>query len=673
MPLFSDSPKTADKNRYSPDSSPAEQPQDAHEVELRDFSDDMDLDALGALLGSGDSFGAAEEKPQPDNQPKNKKMKKKKERKGSGSFFGAIADKLGGSKNKKKEQDELPSESEDISGFDFAYKPYTEADMAENHAADDGLTDFPFEQSSPFEAQSPFEQSSPFEANAPEGAVPPFDAPSAFSAGDGGVPETFSDDTNALSLEQSSEMPVSEGDKKRNDKKQLGLKDRLAALFAVISERFKGKKEKSSVPPVGEENGVNPQDDPNYISDTVSFVEMDDSYQGAPENQPPLLGNPLEENPIQPPPLDNPWEENPIQPPPVEMQMEEAANAEPLEVAAQAGNTAEALPPDRAEPSRTHNIMRAVRARIRQFGRRLPSFKPKVYTIPASTYDPIDDNIKSPSLMADVEEYIRQKSCLGPVELEYDEVRDYISAVNTEVRLSPEDIRPPENIREVRSAENELFDLIDQISAQNERQRRQIGVYAAPPEEDPYNYRGINDARQNYTDIEASSFSMQPRVSFESEQKIDPNRSAVEQEYYHRLRELEAQNQVFGEGFEDDFDDDLGGGSNPYRAAGLDDAFENDFDDSGFNSLGGQSFSDLRGGGLENDFDNDFDDDFENDFDDDFDDRRHVRSSPRGRKAQSNSFDDELAEDFDRNFASPRVAARPDERKSKRVAVRRRS
>lgn len=163
------------------------------------------------------------------------------------------------------------------------------------------------------------------------------------------------------------------------------------------------------------------------------------------------------------------------------------------------------------------------------FRKRLPGFKPKVYTLPEPSYAPEEDNIKSPTLREDIEKYIARERDFGETQREYDRMREYINSVNTSAKLREGDIPTPSNLREVRSAENELFDMIRQIDRQNEEQRGRIGIYEPPPEPDPYNYRGINDTRQNYDDIEAATFSMQPRVSFESEQRIDPGRRAAEQ------------------------------------------------------------------------------------------------------------------------------------------------
>lgn len=200
-----------------------------------------------------------------------------------------------------------------------------------------------------------------------------------------------------------------------------------------------------------------------------------------------------------------------------------------------------------SEPRR-HDIMGAFRAKIEQFCKRLPSFKPREYTIPEPTYEAKDDHIKSPSLVADIEKIIEKQSDLGDVSREYEEMRQYIRSVNENIRLSRDEIAVPENINEVYAAQNELFDMINQISLQNEQQRSQIGVYEKREEEDPYNYRGINDNRQNYSDVDTVSFSVSSEINFESEEKISPNRFVIEQQYNE---------QMYGTQFEDDFDNDV--------------------------------------------------------------------------------------------------------------------
>ena len=179
---------------------------------------------------------------------------------------------------------------------------------------------------------------------------------------------------------------------------------------------------------------------------------------------------------------------------------------------------------DRSVPPMTPigQLLAAMGHSWRKFRRRLPSFKPKVYTVPVPDYQPEEDGIQAPSLVSDIEKIIRKQSQLGEVEREYEEMRSYIRSVDVNAAPRREEIPPPENIHEVREAENELFDMIRQIDVQNEQQRSRIGIYDAPPEEDPYNYRGINDNRQSYDDIEDASFDMRPRLSFESEQRIDP-------------------------------------------------------------------------------------------------------------------------------------------------------
>lgn len=311
-------------------------------------------------------------------------------------------------------------------------------------------------------------------------------------------------------------------------------------------------------------------------------------------------------------------------------------------------------------------------ARLKAFRKRLPSFKPKVYTIPEPAYEPAEDNIKSPTLAADIERYIEAQRYLGETEEEYNEMRRFISTVSTEARLTHEEIRAPYNICEVYAAENELFDLINQISAQNEQQRGRIGVYEEAPEQDPYNYRGINDERQNYADIEATTFSMQPGVNFETEQKLDNSRG-------------------FPSGPDGMGTDWNGLGSSGFApahneapmtfqrtgSAGFsDDAADSEPD--GINRLGSVSF-DTRGGGQAA---GGFDDDL-GDIDDlgNLDDFRQDDEPvpPRRKRRQrtpvrndSRRFDEELADDFDSHFDMSHAAPRSSPRKGKKVAVRRR-
>lgn len=780
VPFHFDSFNQSHQNELDTEAFPTGQAQAPNDTELRDFSDDMDLDALGALLGAdapfgGDPFGGEPSWQSPESEPNppgddTKKEKKKKEKKKSGSLLAGLAAKFGGSKKKQKKDDNPLSEGEDIGGFDFTYQPYTEEDITGAQAAD-GDKALPLEQPSPFGEQLSFEPSSPFEAELLHNDVPPQDnAPLDFT--DNGEAPLLFDDTSELPLSEETEPPV------RRCQRKKGLADKLNDLVDTLSEKFGGKQKERNVSLYAD----TPPEDPNYVSENVRLVDIEEITRQPvepSEEQPalfrnlpgedtteflPSFGTPTEptfsppsafdakaaENSVGPSPFDNQLGQNaaPVSPfdnqlgqnaapmPPFGNQLEQnAAPMPPLwdnsmqsipfggtvegepdlppqdealtedgqapeapeetasETTEASGNDAPQEPPaDKTGKERTYDIMGAVRARLRQLGKRLPSFKPKVYTIPESTYEPIDDNIKSPSLMADVEEYLRRRNFLGVVEMEYDEMRRYLDSVDTEVRLSPEDIRTPVNAQEVRDAENELLNLINEISAQNEQQRRQIGVYAPPPVEDPYNYRGINDERQFYTDIESASFSMQPRVSFESVQKIDPNRAAKEEAYYHRLHEMEEQRKTFGEELEDDFDDEWGSGGNapdsryasdtPPRRSRYDD-LEDDFDD-----FGGRSAVRSRSRrGYDDGFDDDFDD-FSDDFEDDFDDRRAVRrDTPRRRRRRSSEevrsgsranrdrdsrFDEELAEDFDRHFTVPRVAPRSEERKPKRVAVRRR-
>ena len=736
MPFDFDASKKFNQNEYGTNALPTGQAQEPNDTEFHDFSDNMDLDALGALLGTEAPFGSDQAWPSPESEQnppsdKKKKDKKDKEKKKSGSFFATIAAKFGGSKKKEKKDDNLPPTGEDISGFDFTYKPYTEEEIAGEPTADIGMTNSLLQEASPFEEPSPLEQSSPFEIQSPLGQSSPLETQSPFDAEvmplSDNVPPNFMEDGTEPLLDDTLEAPPTEETEQpaRRRQRKKGLADKLNDLVDAISDKFGGKKKKEAAPPLYRES---PPDDPNYVSDTVRLVDIDEVPQLPPEPQPALFGNRMEDNssfmppfhnpverhstqsppfdgqmerdstklplfdtemernPISMPPLSNQLSENFIQPPPFGSQVGEnpiqppfggtlegeitpsqfqippeegqgAENSEPSEQNKNPENSEDAVPKedtvqeppaDKADRGRAYDIMGAVRARLRYLGKRLPSFKPKVYTVPESTYEPTDDNIKSPSLMSDVEEYLRKRNFLGVVEMEYDEMRRYLDSVDTEVRLSREDIRTPVNAQAVRDAESELFDLINEISVQNEQQRRQIGVYAPPPAEDPYNYRGINDERLYYTDMESASFSMQPHVSFESVQKIDPDRAAKEEEYYHRLHEMEEQKKTFGEDFEDDFDDDWNAPDNPFsdtpsQRGSHYDGFEDDFDDfDDFHDIGGRNTERTRtyGDGYDG-------------FDDD--------------------FDDELAEDFDRHFTAPRVAVRSDDRKPKRVAVRRRS
>ena len=213
-------------------------------------------------------------------------------------------------------------------------------------------------------------------------------------------------------------------------------------------------------------------------------------------------------------------------------------------------------------------LLAAVASSLRRFRRRLPSFRPKVYVVPEPEYTPEDDGIGTPTLASDIQRILEEQNKPGETEQEYDRMRSYIQTVSTDARIRPGDIKAPENIGEVRAAESELSGLIDSMIHTNEQQRRRIGVYEMPPEEDPYNYRGINNDRQFYSDMEAFSFDMNPRYGFVSEEKIDPGRKYAEMEYYGDLNgeqtRQDAMNAAYGDngqfaddGFNDDFGDYL--------------------------------------------------------------------------------------------------------------------
>ena len=192
-------------------------------------------------------------------------------------------------------------------------------------------------------------------------------------------------------------------------------------------------------------------------------------------------------------------------------------------------------------------VMAAVFDALGRLRKRLPSFRPKVYVVPEPDYKPEDDGIGTPTLASDIQKILEAQNKPGETEQEYDRMRSYIRSVSTDTRIRPGDIKEPENIGEVRAAESELYDLIDSIMSTNEQQRSRIGVYEKPPEEDPYNFRGINNERQYFDDTDAYSFNMAPRYGFESEEKIDPGRKQAEMEYTQSL-------QFSDDGFDDDFE-----------------------------------------------------------------------------------------------------------------------
>lgn len=280
----------------------------------------------------------------------------------------------------------------------------------------------------------------------------------------------------------------------------------------------------------------------------------------------------------------------------------------------------DAINPESAQPNAdephsegsTDGLFAALGAAFAKFRRRLPSFRPKVYVLPEPEYEPEQDGIGTPTLASDIRKILEEQNKSGETEQEYDRMRSYIRSVSTDTRIRPGDIKAPENLSEVRAAESELYDLIDAISNTNEQQRRRIGVYEKPPEEDPYNYRGINDDRQFYTDMDAFSFDMNSRYGFESEHKVDPGRKAAEMEY-DRVYNQAISGQYnapdrsgdLSDGFDDDlgdlsdgFDDDLGGMSDGFDGdlGDLNDGFGSGrrYDNSNDNASYREGFADDR-------------------------------------------------------------------------------
>lgn len=424
-----------------------------------------------------------------------------------------------------------------------------------------------------------------------------------------------------------------ESPKSEKSKRSLNIGKNIGNLFNTIADKLKNKKRNGDIPDLPRENQP---DDPNYVSDTVSFVDYDsvtqdntfeltvnefspnlsnDEQQKSADNfdiqmsasevnymdtAPHASGEPadlnaqglpsdelpqdskvklpsyhsaMSNNPADMPVNYNVYEQRPTEDltealpgaaqnfrsvestestDDIQIDFDDSPVLPPAdfkdEFNEREENARQEFEPELHSEPRRHDIMGAFRARIEQFCKRLPSFRPREYTIPEPTYEPQDDHIKSPSLIADIEKIIETQSDLGDVSREYEEMRQYIRSVNENIRLSRDEITAPENINEVYAAQNELFDMINQIALQNEQQRSQIGVYEKREEEDPYNYRGINDSRQNYSDMEAASFSMSSEIDFESEEKISPNRLVMEQQYNE---------QMYGAQFEDDFDNDI--------------------------------------------------------------------------------------------------------------------
>ena len=287
---------------------------------------------------------------------------------------------------------------------------------------------------------------------------------------------------------------------------------------------------------------------------------------------------------------------------------------------------------DRTEPKGTAGgVFAAISDALRQFRRRLPSFRPKVYIPPEPKYSPEQDGIGTPTIASDIRRILEEQNKPGETEREYDQMRRYISTVSTDTRIRPGDIKPPENIAEVRAAEDELYQLIHEISSTNEQQRSRIGVYEKPPEEDPYNYRGINDNRQLYSDMDIYSFNMNSRYGFESEQKVDPDRDRAVMEYDRIYNSAVSQQQDdsgmnsggYSDGFDDGFDDDFS--SSPGSTPSGD---RHDYDE-GFNDDFNEGFNDDFNDGFNDDFNEGFNDDFNEGFNDDFSDDFSSQPLPR--------------------------------------------
>ncbi len=304
-------------------------------------------------------------------------------------------------------------------------------------------------------------------------------------------------------------------------------------------------------------------------------------------------------------------------------------------------------------------VIAAIADALKKFRRRLPSFRPKVYVPPEPEYHPEQDGIGTPTLASDIRRILEEQNKPGETEQEYDKMRRYISTVSTDTRIRPGDIKQPDNIGEVRAAQDELYNLINEISNTNEQQRRRIGVYEKPPEEDPYNFRGINDDRQYYTDMDKYSFDMNTRYGFESEQNIDPGRAQAVMEYdrvYNRAVSQQPDDAGmmaggFSDGFDDGFDDDFSDSSGNVPSdnrGGFGDGFDDDFDDD-FSSRSGSVPSDKSRG-------------FGDGFDDDF-------SSRSGSVPSENSggFGDGFDDDFDETGDH----SLPPQRQKSKVSVRR--
>ena len=342
--------------------------------------------------------------------------------------------------------------------------------------------------------------------------------------------------------------------------------------FRKLTERLGARTSKKTVtsaapsPLVFDDTGGS---DPDYVSDTVRLVDVpsptdDASPEGKEQRDADSFRLPDDAFTAFPDPQDK-WE----QPTETEDAWDErsavlpenlypggtvSGGEEPLPDQDQPDGT---LPDDEPVPvpSRRRNLLPSwLTDWLSDLRRRLPSFKPKVYTVPPSDYVPEDDTFRSPTLSKEIEAYIAREADMGDIQASYDAMRDFIKSVSTDTRLTSEELQSPPSLHQVAAAQDELFDLIDEISRRNEEQRGRIGVYETAPEEDPYNYRGINDNRQNYDDIEAATFSLAPQMDFESQHSISSRPSNGE--------ESDGWNALGGQGLMTESPIDFSGGIN---------------------------------------------------------------------------------------------------------------
>ena len=342
--------------------------------------------------------------------------------------------------------------------------------------------------------------------------------------------------------------------------------------FRKLTERLGARTSKKTVtsaapsPLVFDDTGGS---DPDYVSDTVRLVDVpsptdDASLEGKEQRDADSFRLPDDAFTAFPDPQDK-WE----QPTETEDAWDErsavlpenlypggtvSGGEEPLPDQDQPDGT---LPDDEPVPvpSRRRNLLPSwLTDWLSDLRRRLPSFKPKVYTVPPSDYVPEDDTFRSPTLSKEIEAYIAREADMGDIQASYDAMRDFIKSVSTDTRLTSEELQSPPSLHQVAAAQDELFDLIDEISRRNEEQRGRIGVYETAPEEDPYNYRGINDNRQNYDDIEAATFSLAPQMDFESQHSISSRPSNGE--------ESDGWNALGGQGLMTESPIDFSGGIN---------------------------------------------------------------------------------------------------------------